>query len=171
MEMGSLAQPSITQNTTQPTNKIPEYAKDFKNEWLFIRGINKKCGEFLIKLDFGRDILISPLANSLKYFIKKFLKAQERGRLKDISCFYFKYFDANNIECLEEQLDNYRDLYVDPDSYEFDQECYDLFIDKDYPGFKEFFELISLFNDKIKKENPTFNLNFDSESESESESD
>ena len=99
------------------------------------------------------------------------MKAQERGRLKDISTFYFKYYDANNIKCLAEQLDNYRDLYVDPDSFVFHQEYYDLCIDSEYPGFKEFFELISLFNDKIKIEKPTLNLIFDSDSDSDSDSD
>ena len=119
MEMGSLAQfsgPNNQEMTEINQKKIPEYAKDFKNEWLFVRGINKKCGEFITRLDFGGNLFISPIANNLKYFIKTFLKAQERGRLKDISDFYFKYSDANNIECLEEQLDYYRDLYVDPDS-------------------------------------------------------
>ena len=155
--------PKMTSGASQKISKIPEYAKDFRNEWLFIRGINKKCGEFLKTLDFGGNLFNGPQANSFKYFIKKFLKAQEHGRLKDISGFYLKYFDVNNIDCLEEQLDNYRDLYVDPDSYEFDKECYDMCIDIDYPGFKELFKLISLFNDKIKIENPTFNLNFDSD--------
>ena len=104
----------------------------------------------------------------LKYFIKKFLKAQECGKIKDISGFYFKYYDVNNIECLEEQLGYYCDLYIDLDSFEFDQEYYDLYIDRHYPGFKELLGLVSLFNDKIEIENPTFNLIFDSDSESES---
>ena len=163
--MGSLARSSNSQNKIKPTNKIPEYAKDFKNEQLFIRGINKTCGEVVKRLDFGGDLFNSPIANSIKNFIKKFLKAQERGRLKDINGFYFKYCDVNNIEILEEQLDNYFDLYLDTDSFEFDQEYYDLRVDRDYPGFKELLGLVSLFNDKIKIENPTFNLIFDSDSE------
>ena len=165
--MGSLAQSTNFQNKIKSTNKIPEYARDFKNEWLFIRGINKTCGEFVKRLDFGGDLFNSPIANSLKNFIKKVLKAQERGRLKDISGFYSKYYDVNNIEFLEEQLDSYCDLYLDPDSFEFDQEYYDLYVDRHYPGFKELLGLVSLFNDKIKIENPTLNLNFDSDSDSD----
>ena len=107
------------------------------------------------------------------------MKAQESGKIKDLSGFYFKYYEANNIECLEEQLDDYRDLYVDPDSYVFDQERYDLCVDSDYPGFKELFKLISLLNDKIKKEELTLSefmsntssLCFDSDSDSDSDSD
>ena len=92
-------------------------------------------------------------------------------KLQNISDFYFKYSDINNIECLQEQLDNYRDLYVDRDSYEFDEESYDLNIDIDFPGFRELFKLVSLFDDKIKKEEPIFSCIPDSDSDSESDSD
>ena len=51
--MGTLTRYSISQNKTQITNKIPEYAKDFRKEWLYIRGIDKKCDEFLMTLDIG----------------------------------------------------------------------------------------------------------------------
>ena len=70
-------------------------------------------------------------------------------------------------EILEEQLDNYRDLYVDPGGYVFDEESYFLNIDIDFPGFRELFNLISLFNDKIKKEEPIFNRIFESDSDSD----
>ena len=83
------------------------------------------------------------------------MRAEELGKIKDISSLIFKERDVNNIDCLEGQLDCYRDLYCDPDSFEFDQEYYDLNVDRDYPGFKEFFELVSLFNDKIKVEELT----------------
>ena len=99
------------------------------------------------------------------------MRAEELGFIKDISILIFKYYDVNNIDCLEEQLNNYCDLYVDPDSLEFDQEYYDLCIDRDYPGFKEFLGLVSLLNDKIKTEEPTFNLIFESDSDSNSDSD
>ena len=44
------------------------------------------------------------------------------------------------------------DLFYNPDSYEFDQEKYE----NDYPGLKEFYEIFSKFNDKIKIEEMTF---------------
>ena len=170
--MGSLAQSSYFQNNISTTNEIPDYAKDFEKEWLFIRGINKVCGEFIERLDFGGDLFNSLQANKIKYFIKKILKYEERGKIKDISGFYFNYFDVNNIDCLEEQLDYYTDLYVDPDSFEFDQEYYDLYIDRDYPGFRELLELVSLFNDKVKKEDCEIILpDSDNDSDSDSDSD
>ena len=51
-EMGILAQSSNFQNCIKTTNKIPDYAKDFRKEWLCIRGINKECGNFIKRLDF-----------------------------------------------------------------------------------------------------------------------
>ena len=153
--------------STKRKDKIPEYAKDFRKEWLYIRGINKKCGEFLSKVDFSGDIFNSIKANSIKCHIKKFLKAQERGRLKDISGCSFNHFDVNAIDYLEEQLGEYSDLYVDPYSFEFDQECFDFFIDRQFPGYKEFFELISLINDKIEKEDPIIIFKSDSDTDSD----
>ena len=151
------------------TQKIPEYAKDFKREYIYIRGINKKCGEFMRILGDNTDsfekVFWSSRARTLIEWFKDFLEAQRMGKLQNISKLKFKYFDVNNIECLEEQLDNYRDLYVDSGSYEFDEESYELNIDIDYPGFRELFNLISLFNDKIKKEEPIFNWISDSDSD------
>ena len=146
--------------STKRKDKIPDYAKDFRNEWLYIRGINKKCGEFITRLNFGRYLFNSPPANNLMKYIRKILRAEELGKIKDISGLIFKNFDASNIECLEEQLDNYPDLIVDKDSLEIDQEFYDFIIKILYPGFKDFFELINLTNDKVKKEEPTFNFDF-----------
>ena len=155
--------------STKRKDKIPEYARDFRKEWLCIRGINKECGNFIKSLDFGGDLFNSSRANRLKKYIRQILRAEELGKIKDISSLIFKYHDVNNIDYLEDQLDYYCDLYCDQDSFEFDQEYYDLHKDRDHPGFKEFFELISLFNDKIKKENPI--IRFDSDIDIDIDSD
>ena len=140
--MGSLAPSSNLQNGIKSTNKIPEYARDFSKEWLCIRGLNKDCGRFINSLYFGGKLFKSPIANAIKENIREILRAEECGKIKEISSLVFKYYDVSNIDCLIEQLGNYLELYVDPDSFEFDQEYYDLCIDIDYPGFREFLELI-----------------------------
>ena len=64
-------------------NKIPEYAEDYKREYQFIRGINKEF-EYLREDRFNeyhKDKIIS--------LIKKFLTAQEKGKLKKINELYF----------------------------------------------------------------------------------
>ena len=169
--MACLAHFTNFKKSNTSNNKIPEYAKDFKNEWLYIIGINKKCWEFMkileVNTDSFEEVFWSSRARALIRDFKNVLEAQKMGKLQNISKLKFKYFDANNIEILEEQLDNYRDLYVDPGSYEFDEESYDLNIDIDFPGFRELFKLICLFNDKIKKEEPIFNWISESDSDSD----
>ena len=130
---------------------IPDYAKDYKNEYLFIRGIDKTCGEFVKKLD-EEEIFKRPQANRLISYFNKFLKAQQLGYLSDTSEIYFKYIDVMSIESLELQLDDYMDLYCDEYSYEFDEEKYNSNIENDYPGFKKFFECFSRFQDKLNVE-------------------
>ena len=44
IRMGSLKQQNLNSGAIRNNSKIPEYARDYKNEWLFIRGINKTCG-------------------------------------------------------------------------------------------------------------------------------
>ena len=152
--MGVLATTSsISENTLKQgksKSKIPDYARDYRNEYLFIRGINKTCGEFVKRLDEDGKIFDSPQANKLMLHIKKFLKAQEIEYLNDISELYFKEEDVRFIESLELRLDDYTDLYCDYYSFQFDQEKYDNNVENDYPGFKEFFEYFCRFNNEIK---------------------
>ena len=66
-EMGIL---NHTSNIKGNTLKIPDYAKDYKNEYLFIRGIDKTCGEFVKKLD-EKEIFKSSKADKLMLYINK----------------------------------------------------------------------------------------------------
>ena len=99
--MNTIRPAHIPANTesTEIKSKIPDYAKDFRNEYLFIRGINKACEKFLIKYNLdATELFVSSYSNRIKFFIRKFLKAQELDYLKDTSCFIFKDCDVENIE-------------------------------------------------------------------------
>ena len=177
--MGILEQCDNISGANRNNSKIPDYARDYRNEYLFIRGINKTCKKFVkildlylylyLYLDLEGEIFKSPLANKPIFYFNKFLKSQELGYLKDISEFYFKEIDVNFIESLESQIDDYMDIFYDPDSNKFDQEKYE----NDNSGLKEFYESFSKFKDKIKIEEITFSdfknsLNFlDSDSDSD----
>ena len=154
----------IGEMTENDFNKIPEYAKNFKKEWHYITWINKKCGEIMKNIDFNsnsfKEVFFTSKLKELITHIKVVLEEQNISELE------FEYLDVVNIECLEEKLDNYRDFYVVPGSYVFDEESYELNIDIDFPGFREFFNLICLLNEKIKKEEYIVN-NFDSDEFSE----
>ena len=165
--MGIQATTSNYQKCIKKTNKIPDYARGYRNEYLFIRGIDKECEKFIKILDQEGEIFNKPQVEKVMYYFNKFLKAQELEYLNDISELYFKESDVRSIESIELQLDDYMDLFYDPYSYEFGQEKYE----NDYSGLKEFFESFSKFNDKIKKEELSFSdfksdiINLDSDSD------
>ena len=138
--MGVLAQTSNFQNCIKTTNKIPEYARDFKKEFLFIIGVNKLFHKFEDKYEiYESKIYNSIYCDKIKYFIKRFLKFQEYGYLKDTSCFVFRKFDVFYIE------DIYLMLRYDYEMYTDDEMSNDDF----YPGFRDFYNLFCKFYDKI----------------------
>ena len=129
-----LALSSNFQNYITKTNKIPEYARDYKKEYLFIRGINKMCLNFISKYETdSRKRFVSEYYDSIKYFIKRFLKGQERGKLKDISNLMLPKYCFLYIE------EFYLNIYYE---IEFD----------DNPIYVEFFDLIGKLYNKIKIE-------------------
>ena len=88
--MGVLRNTSNFQNCIKNTNKIPEYAREYKKEYLFIRGINKEFKYFVEHIDEATRVLFqNHRVDRIKYFIKRFLRGQERGRLQDISRLFF----------------------------------------------------------------------------------
>ena len=50
------------------------------------------------------ELFVSSYNDRIKFFIKKFIKAQELGYLKDTSCFKFKECDVENIVFLFERM-------------------------------------------------------------------
>ena len=120
-------------------SKIPEYARDFKKEYLLIIGINKICFDFISKYETDcRKLFVSEYYDSIKYFIKRFLKGQERGKLQDISSLILRKYDYSNIE----------DLYLNINyDFEEDEERGD-----NIPGYRDFYELFCKFYEKIKIE-------------------
>ena len=176
--MGILGQTSNYQNFIKNNNIIPDYASEYKNEYLFIRGIDKKCGEFKSRLDKDIEgkIFDSPQAVSLIRCFNKFLKFQQLEYPNDISNLYLKEYDVRSIDTLEFHLEDYSDLYCDPNSFEFDQEKYDNNVENVYPGFKTFLNVYKRFKGKLKIkyfcEEDKYNLIiFDSDSDDEVDSD
>ena len=146
-KMGILPQSDHNCNATLSNSKIPDYAREYRNEYLFIRGINKICENFVEIL--GREEMFkSHQADRLMRYFNRFLKAQQLDYLSDTSEINFKHEDVKSIESLELQLNDYMNLYYDPDRCKFDEEKYNN-VENDFPGFKRFFECFSRFNDKI----------------------
>ena len=150
--------------TENGNNKIPEYAREYKREYQFIRGINKEFKYFINKLDnLNNGLFESYIADRIKYFMKRFLRGQEKGKLKDISEFEIEYDIVFNLNKIKNELNNI-DQYLD-----FILNCYhkeDLIFINTYPGFIDFYYYFNLFFTKLN-----IKYEYDSDSDSDSDSD
>ena len=139
-------------------NKIPEYAREYKREYQFIRGINKEFKYFINKLDnLNNGLFESYIADRIKYFMKRFLRGQEKGKLKDISNLMLQRDDLNNLIFISEHF-GYNKLRYDAfcddsdDNSDGDGNGEYLVDGKPYPGFKEIYDIFNLFFNQIKYE-------------------
>ena len=172
------------------SNKIPEYAKEYKREYLFIRGLNNEFRYFIKKLDdLNKGLFETNSTNRIKYYMKRFLRGQENGKFKDISNFIFPDNILNNIIFINQQFGYYklrydafcddsdRDEYNDDSDSDSDRDEYNDDSDSDnggdseylvdgkpYPGFIEFYDIFKKIFNQIK--------NYDSDDcDSDSDSD
>ena len=143
-----LATSSDYKNCIKSTNKIPEYARHFKNEWLFIRGINKEFKYFVDNIDEARSGLFkNNRVDTIIKHIKKFLLFQERGKLKDISDFVISKNDIKNLIKIRLIFYNFNQYILLCENYFHEDDL--SFIDP-YPGFKNIYVYFELFFSKIK---------------------
>ena len=146
------------------SNKIPEYAMEYKREYLFIRGLNINLKYFIKKLDdLNNGLFETDLTKSIKYYMKGFLRRQEDGRLNDVSNFIFPDNILNNVIFINEQFGYYKlryDAFCDDDGKEYnylsdsdnDDNGEYLVDGKPYPGFIEFYDIFKKIYNQIKKD-------------------
>ena len=153
-KMGVLSTTSnISENTLKQgksKSKIPDYARDYRNEYLFIRGIDtcfKFFGDNLDKADKG--VFQNHRVEIIKKYINKFEKFQRLGKLSDNSNIEIDEQDVCYSSLFLEGLGNFSDYYVDED-WEFDEERFDRFVDREFPGYKNLVACIELFHSKFK---------------------
>ena len=113
METGILANFSHSQNCIKSTNnKIPPHATNYKKEYLFIRGINKEIKYFIDNIERSTtDLFKSHKVDRIMYFMKRFLRGQEKGKLKDISEFEIDEDDVENIIWMAKKLNYFKLIY------------------------------------------------------------
>ena len=168
--MGIVGTSSNYQNCIKSTNnKIPEYAREYKREYQFIRGINKDFKYLINKLDnLNNGLFESNISNRIKYNMKRFLRGQEKGKLKDISDLVLQREDLDNLIFINEQFGYYKlryDAFCDDSDDDSDDDGNGEYLvdGKPYPGFKEIYDIFKLFFNQIKYEG------FDSDSDSDSD--
>ena len=157
--------PNIKEN-----DKIPPYASQFRKEWLYIRGINKELYYIVDNIFKSKEGLFqNSRVARIKKFIKRFLLAQERGRLQDISNFTFERRDVLNIIEVSKEFKNFCQ-YIEYYKYCCDDGD-DSYVDC-YPGFDDINNIFNLFISKFKiKSYESYYRIYDSDSDSDSDSD
>ena len=150
---------SHTSNISKSKSKIPDYARDYRNEYLFIRGIDKTCDGLEMKLYYpDKEIFKSAKFDKMKRLINKFVKAQKLGYLNDISDKDIYESDVFNSIFLYESLIDMGDYYYNYDT-EYDKEIFQKIIDADFPGYIDFIRSIELFHNKFKIREIDISLN------------
>ena len=152
--MVSVAQFSEFQNFNKSNNKIPHYARDYKKEYLYIRGLNKEFKYFYNHLDEINDGLFkSKRSDRLCNLIKRFLRGQEKGKLKDISDFVIYEDDVDYLikikrefHCYKIRYDALKESSDDDDDDDEDSDADD--VDDPYPGFENIYYYFELFFNK-----------------------
>ena len=144
------------------SNKIPEYAREYKREYQFIRGLNKEFKYFVDNIDNATTGLFeSHRVDGIKYSIKRFLRAQEKGKFQDISNFEIYEDDVDNLIEIEKNFYNFNQYII------FCKECYEneeAFINP-YPGFKKIYDDFKIFFSKLNIIYKEVNYISDSDSE------
>ena len=156
-------------NTNNYNNKIPEYARDYKKEWLFIRGINRTVGRILTKLENDPDyekVFSSPGVKALVRDFRVVLAFERMGKLKNISKLKFKLSDVDKI--IELRIHIYVNMgFRFPNNFNFDEDFQYLF-----ENLIIFTNMTNIKNEEDFEDDLYSNFdNLESESESESESD
>ena len=167
------------------SDKIPVYASDFKREYLFIRGLNLYFKCFSKKLDcINHGLFESNISNKIKKYMKRFLRAQEKGKFNHINNLIIPSYhidDIRDILFINEQFDDYKrscicslsdsDIDYDDSSYggydDYDEWGASLVDSKIFSGFKEFYNIFT----KIFHQLNYIRYECESDSEGEIESD
>ena len=152
----------IRKMTENANNKIPEYAREYKREYQFIRGINKEFKYFVDNIDDAScGLFESHRVDRIKYFIKRFLKCQEKGKLKDVSELEIDEDDVDYLIKIKKNFDNFNQLI----NYRLEYEDDDFY--NPYPaGFINIYDDFELFFSKLK-----IKYEYDCDSDSDSDSD
>ena len=115
------------------TNKIPEYIREYKREYQFIRGLNKKIEYFVFyNFESRYKLFDNYRVDIIKNLMKRILRAQEKGKLKDFREIEFCADDVLNLIRMEKNvykyninIDHFREFNDDQDPNNYFKNFYD----------------------------------------------
>ena len=186
METGIPASSTFLKNSTDKflgkKSKNPIYASNFKREYLFIRGLNKYFECFKkIMYSFDDGLFKINTSNTIKNYMKRFLRSQEKGKFNNINNFIIPSYDIDiirDIIFIDDWIEKYKlkcrcfhNIDSDDDSDDSDDYDYDYYDDFSvslvdaslFPGFKEFHNIFKKIFDQLNY------IRYDCESDSEIE--
>ena len=168
-EVGFLDQVDHNSNATLSKSKIPDYTKDYRNVYLFIKGVDTRFKFFLDNLDKAdKGVFQNHRVEIIKKGINRLEKAQRLGYLNDTTNIEIDEQDVPYSSLLLESLADFGDYYVD-DEWQFDQEVFNNYVDLEFPGYKNLLKCIGLFHSKFKMVFDKYKINWpDSDSDDES---
>lgn len=130
--------------------KIRDYAKDYANEFLFIRGIDKYFMYFLDNINKAdKGVFENHRVDKINKLIHRFEKAQRLNYLHDISDKEIDERDVCYSDALFHRLSDFGDYYVN-DEWEFDEEMFDKYVHIEFPGYQNLVACIELFHTKFE---------------------
>ena len=111
--MGIVAHLSNFKNCIKSTNnKIPEYAREYKREYLFIKCLNYYFSQFSKKLkDINNGLFETKLSKEIKYYMKRFINKQKENKFKNISNLILPDNFLNHINFINQQFGYYKLRY------------------------------------------------------------
>ena len=134
-KMGIPGHTSNYQKCIKKTNKIPDYAREYRNEYLIMRWIDKLCKKFVKTIKENEEFYNSPKALRI---IRKIKKMKRLGYINKIIRIRYNIVDVENIRFIKSAVEEYRDLYCDPYTGYLNEEQYNIEAEIGNPGFKSF---------------------------------
>ena len=137
---------------------IPDYAKSFKKEYIFLLGIDESFSYFnkdlyFIDVENGSLKKRSGWINKINIQMKKYKEGLDSGVFKDLSEEEINFEAFSNIEHIEMIISEYLDRYlnINPTGIsKINEKKYENNIDKDYPGLRKLIDTLSYYYETIK---------------------
>ena len=137
---------------------IPDYAKSFKKEYIFLLGIDESFSYLNKDMNFfdverGSLKKRSGWIDKINIQIKKYKEGIDSGILKDLSEEELNLEVFLNIEHIEMTISDYLDRYLDLNPIgisKINKEQYENNVDKDYPGLRKLIDTLSYYYENIK---------------------
>ena len=104
-------------NSNKKISKIPDYAKSFKKEYIFLLGIDESFSYlnkdlYFIDVENGSLKKRSGWIDKINIYIKKYKEGLDSGALKDLSEEEINFEAFSNIEHIEMIISEYLDRYL-----------------------------------------------------------